>query len=700
MTNIGENFEKDRARLEALRREIRSHNDLYYAQDAPEISDDQWDALFRELLDLEARYPELAAPDSPTRTVGAPAPAGGLAKVRHEAPMMSLDKALRPEEIVEFVEKTRRFLGVDTDKAQGSPGAGNEIKFHTMPKFDGLAIELIYENGRLVLAATRGDGVTGENVTPNARAIAGIPEELAAPSGGLFGPKRPERLTVRGEVYMEKDEFLRLNQRREEEGQPPFANPRNAAAGSLRQLDAAVTKSRCLGFFAYGLAEPLATGLADYGEVMEALKSWGLAVESSSYTSGGHSLAEVLKIFNDLEAARDALPYEIDGLVVTIEDLTFWPRLGATARAPRYAVAGKFKPRLAETTVRQIEIQVGRTGVLTPVARLEPVAVGGVTVSNATLHNQDEVARKDVREGDAVLVRRAGEVIPEVVEVVLSKRPADSVAYVFPTECPVCGTPVLRKEGEAAIRCPNPWCPAQVRERFYHFGGKNALNIMGLGDSLVDRLLSDGLVKIPTDLYRLTVEQLQALPRFGEKSARNLLDELEKSKTAPLWRFIHALGIRHVGERTSQILAERFSSLDALGAASEEELTQINDVGPEVAAGLAEFFNQPLNAPFLADLTGGELGIRPTIEEAGAGSGPKPLAGKKFVLTGTLTTFTRAEAKARLTALGGQVMSSVSRETNFVVAGEASGSKLAKAVELGVTVLSEEEFVKMLDNPQ
>ena len=682
-------IEKDRLRIEELRREIKYHNDLYYAQDAPEISDDQWDALFRELKDLETLHPELVTPDSPTQTVGAAAVSSGLAKVRHETPMMSLDKALTPEEIGDFVARTGRFLGT----AEG-------LTFHTMPKFDGLAIELIYENGRLVLAATRGDGVTGENVTPNARTIAGIPEGLAEPSGGgLFGPKIPSRLTVRGEVYMEKEEFLQLNQRREEDGQPPFANPRNAAAGSLRQLDAAVTKDRKLGFFAYGLADPMGTGLRTYGEVMETLKSWGLAVEPSRFSAGGRDLEGVLKIFAELEEARDGLPYEIDGLVVTIEDLSLWLRLGATARAPRYAVAGKFKPRLAETRVQKIEIQVGRTGVLTPVARLEPVLVGGVTVSNASLHNKDELARKDIREGDAVMVRRAGEVIPEVVEVVLSKRPADSVQYEFPMECPVCHTPAVRKDGEAAVRCPNPWCPAQVRERFFHFGGKNALNIMGLGDSLVDRLITENLVEIPTDLYRLTLDDLKVLPRYGEKSARNLLDELDKSRTAPLWRFIHALGIRHVGERTSQILAERFPSLRALGQAAEEELTQINDVGPEVAASIAEFFHNPLNEKFLADLTGEELGLNPSVDEPGSNSGPKPLSGKKFVLTGTLTSFTRAEAKARLTALGGQVMSSVSKETDFVVAGEAAGSKLTKAEQLGVAVLSEDELVNLLADP-
>ena len=679
--------ERDHLRIKELRAEIKRHNDLYYARDTPEISDDEWDVLFRELKDLEELHPELASPDSPTQTVGAPAPAGGLVKVRHEAQMMSLDKALNPSEIVDFVARTKRFLG-------GDPG----LTFHTMPKFDGLAVELIYDQGRLTLAATRGDGVTGENITANALTIGDIPERLTPAVGeGLFGGRRfPDHLTVRGEVYMEKGEFLRLNARREEEGLPVFANPRNAAAGSLRQLDPSVTRARKLGFFAYGLADPAAPGFTAYGEMMDTLKSWGLAVESSDYSSGGRGLEEVLEVFARLEEERDDLPFEIDGLVITIEDLTLWPRLGATARAPRYALAAKFKPRLAETTVLKIEIQVGRTGVLTPVARLNPVAVGGVMVSNASLHNEDELARKDVRPGDTVLVRRAGEVIPEVVEVVLDKRPEGLPPFVFPVDCPVCGTKSVRREGEAARRCPNPWCPAQVRERFYHFGGKNSLNIIGLGDSLVDRLLNDGLVKIPTDLYRLTLDQLKVLPRFGEKSAQNLLNSLAQSKTAPLWRFIHALGVRHVGERTSQILADHFKSLAALRRASVEELTGLNDVGPEVAESVQEFFANPLNQDFLADLADGGLGIEPAAGAETAGPGA-PLSGKKFVLTGTLTNFTRAEAKARLASLGGQVMSSVSRETDYVVAGEAAGSKLAKAEELSIPVLSEAAFQALLN---
>lgn len=672
------------SRVSALRAEILRHNELYYTQDSPEISDDQWDRLFNELKGLELRYPALLRPDSPTQTVGAPLAPGGLAKVRHESQMMSLDKVLRPEELLDFEARTQRFLG-----------SKKELRYHVMPKFDGLAIELVYEGGRLALAATRGDGLIGENVTPNALTIDDIPEKIdLSPGKDLFStPNPPSRLTVRGEVFMEKEEFSRLNAAREEEGLSVFANPRNAAAGALRQLDPEVTKSRRLRFFAYGVADPAATFLESYGQLMEALRGWGFAVESSGFSASNKTAAEALNYYEGLEAARDGLPYEIDGLVMTVEDLSLWARLGATSHRPRYAVAAKFKPRLAETRVRDINIQVGRTGVMTPVARLEPVLVGGVTVSNASLHNEDELARKDVRIGDAVMVRRAGDVIPDVVEVVLNKRPLDSKKFVFPSECPACHSLSVRREGEAARRCPNPWCSAQVRERFYHFGGKNALSIVGLGNNLVDRLLSSNLVKIPTDLYRLGLDDLKTLPRLGEKSAQNLLHSIEVSKSAPLWRFIHAIGIRHVGERTSRALADHFAGLSELGRATEEELLNINDVGPEVAQSILDFFKNPLNDEFLAALSDPALGLAPSREEA---AGPDaPLAGLKFVLTGTLGAFTRAEAKARIIALGGQVMSAVSRETDFVVAGEAAGSKLKQAESLGIRVLTEAEFAAL-----
>ena len=660
-----------RARLNFLRSEIKRHNELYYLRDDPEITDDEWDELFRNLRELEAAHPALITPDSPTRTVGAAVPPDGLEKVRRTIPMMSLDKALKPGELVEFAERSKRFLG------EAAP-----LTFHTMPKFDGLALELVYEDGGLVLAATRGDGLTGENVTANALTIGDIPARLSRPPW-------PARLTVRGEVFMEKEDFGRLNALRQEEGLAVFANPRNAAAGALRRLVAAVTRERRLKFFAYAFLEN--EGLATYGQSLSALRDWGFKVENSPYTRGGMGLEEVLRLFEELKEARDDLPYEIDGLVVNLDDLSLWPRLGATARAPRYAMAAKFQPRLGETRVLGIDLQVGRTGVLTPVARLEAVPVGGVTVKNASLHNEDELRRKDVRPGDTVWVRRAGEVIPEVVAVVLAKRPADSRPFVWPEACPVCATLLERRPGEAAWRCSNPWCPAQIKEKFYHFGSQNALDITGLGEKLVEQLLAAGLVRIPTDLFRLTLADLAALPRFGEKSARNFLAALEKARTAPLQRFIHALGIRHVGERTSLTLAENFHSLAALSQARAEDLTSLSDVGLEVAASLEEFFQNPLNKEVLADLTGEELGLEPRPPDPAPGRAGL-LSGRKFVLTGTLTRFTRSEAKARLTALGAMVLSSVSRETDYVVAGEAAGGKLARARELGVNILSEEEF--------
>ena len=674
-------------RIKELQKQILHHNELYYDQNNPTITDDQWDILFRELQELESRHPELVSPSTPTQTVGATV-GTALPKVRHKKPMMSLDKAFNSDEIKEFVTKTKRFLGEK-----------EELKFHTMPKFDGLALELIYQKGQLVMATTRGDGVTGENVTAQARTIGGIPEQLSQiklTSGDLFSTTTPpDELTVRGEVYMEKEEFLRLNNNREKEGLSLYANPRNVAAGALRQLDSEITRSRRLQFFAYGLADPEALELPTYGEIMGALKGLGFTVESSPWTGGGKNLEQVLAVYEDLSKVRTGLPYEIDGLVITLENLDIWERLGSTSRAPRYALAVKFKAELAETLVRAIEIQVGRTGVLTPVARLEPVTVGGVTVSNATLHNEDELKRKDVRPGDTVLVRRAGDVIPEVVEVVMDKRPADLPAFVFPHQCPECETEATRPVGEVAWRCLNPWCPAQVRERIIHFGSKNTLDITGMGESLVDLLLKEKLVRIPTDLYRLTLDQLKVLPRFGEKSAKNLLNSLEESKTAPLWRFIHALGIRHVGERTSQILATHFTSLTHLTQAREEDLTAIGEIGEEVGNCIREFFQNPAQSQLVADLTGGDLGINPTKEEP-MGEDDRPLSGLKFVLTGTLSTMTRAEAKARLTTLGGQVMSSISRETDYLVAGESAGSKLARAESLAVPVLSEADFATML----
>jgi DNA ligase (NAD+) len=559
-----------------------------------------------------------------------------------------------------------------------------------MPKFDGLAAEMVYEGGRLAIASTRGNGRVGENITANALTIGDIPKKIPL---SPFPKKCRAEIKVRGEVYMEKAEFAKLNEAREENGLPLFANPRNAAAGSLRQLDPGVTKGRELRFFGYGLVLPDMSAWSGYSGLMESLRESGFRVEDSPFTGVRGGMAEVGEVFGRLREKRGSLPFEADGLVVNVEDLSLWARLGSTSHAPRWAVAAKFKPVQAETRVLDIEVQVGRTGALTPVAVMEPVSVGGVTVSQATLHNDFELKRKDVRVGDTVIVHRAGDVIPEIESVVLEKRKKGSEPFHFPELCPVCGTRAERPEGEAVSRCPNKNCPAQIEARLIHFGAKGALDVDGMGPKLAKALLESGLVKIPTDIFRLDHASLEALPRLGEKSADNLLRSIEKAKTQSLWRFINALSIRHAGERVSQILAEHFKSLKELSEADIPRLTAINDIGPEAARNIYDFFRSPLNRQFLSDLMDGSLGIKPQLEAPASGGS---LSGLRFVLTGTLPTLTRAEAKSRIMAAGGRVLSSVSRETDWVVAGEAAGQKLAQAEKLGVKVTDEAGLLKML----
>ncbi|MDR2387465.1 MAG: NAD-dependent DNA ligase LigA [Deltaproteobacteria bacterium] len=657
-----------------LREEIRRHNDLYFQQDSPEIPDDAYDRLLRELQDLERAHPELAL-GSPTTEVAPPPGGRALKEVIHDSPMLSLDKALNVQEILDFEERVKRFLG-----------SNESFGFYTMPKFDGLAVELNYDQKVLVLASTRGDGRRGEDITSNVRTIDDIPKNLnqGAPEGRLF---------VRGEVYMEKEEFSRLNEEREAEGLSIFANPRNAAAGSLRQLDPSVTQQRNLKFFAYGLSDAKMAESESYGRLMEKLGHWGFPVETSKSSKVNQNLAEALAVFRDLEAGRDNLPFEVDGLVITLDDLSLWDRLGATSRAPRYAVAAKFKPRAAKTQVLNIEIQVGRTGALTPVAFMEPVLVSGVRVAQATLHNEDELKRKDVRVGDYVILQRAGDVIPEIVEVDLEKRPVGLSPFVFPKICPICATPAVRKEGEAVSRCPNRSCPAQIEARLIHFAHKNALDIDGLGQKVAAQLLANNLVKLPSDLFKLSAQDLKALPRFGEKSALKLIEGIDQARSKALWRFINALSIRHVGERVSQILAEHFDSLEALSKATNDQLQAINDIGPEVAKSLLDFFQSPLNHHFLADLMDPAL-VKPSHTQPLTEG---LLSDKRFVLTGTLNTMTRAEAKARITAKGGRVLSTVSKETDYLVAGQAAGSKLTTAQKLNLPILDEEAFIKLLN---
>ena len=662
-----------RKRVEELRKEIEHHNYLYYVLDQPEISDAEYDRLMRELQELEARYPELITPDSPTRRVGAE-PLKAFGEVRHEVPMLSLNNAFSSEEAREFDRRARELLGVDV------------IDYAVEPKLDGLAISLLYRDGQLVQGATRGDGYRGEDVTANVRTIKAIPLHLR-------GQGWPTVLEVRGEVIMTKAGFEKLNDEQRRRGEKIFANPRNAAAGSLRQLDPRVTASRPLTFFAYGLGRVDGGRLPDrHSRIMQRLRDWGVPINREGKVVKG--IDGCLAYHRAMQEKRESLPYEIDGVVYKVDRLDWQERLGYVARAPRWALAHKFPAHEEITRVIDIEVQVGRTGALTPVAKLEPVRIGGVTVTSASLFNQDEIDRLDVRIGDYVVVRRAGDVIPQIVSVVKSRRKGRLRKFHLPDKCPVCGSPTYRPPGEAVTYCTGGlFCPAQRKRALEHFASRRAMDIEGLGTKLIDQLVDKGLVKDPADLYRLTKEQLVSLERMGPKSADNLLAQLDKSKSTTLPRFLYALGIHDVGEVTAQTLAEHFGSLEALMAASEEDLMAVPDVGPAVAGSIRQFFSQKHNRDVIRRLR--ETGVHwPDIT-------PKkpeelPLAGKTFVLTGALASMTRDEAKEQLQQLGARVSGSVSRKTDYVVVGEDPGSKADKARELGVTMLDEKAFLKLL----
>ncbi len=661
-----------RARAEDLRRQIDYHNYRYYVLDDPEIPDSEYDRLMRELQELEAAHPELITPDSPTQRVGAQ-PLKEFAEVRHAIPMLSLGNAFSDEEMADFDERVRKLLNVE------------QIEYSAEPKLDGLAISLRYEKGILVQGATRGDGHRGEDVTSNVRTIGAIPLRL-------LGEGWPAVLEVRGEIFMPKKGFEELNRRARKKGEKTFANPRNAAAGSLRQLDPKITATRPLSFYAYGWGELSVEKLGDsYSDAMAVIKEYGLPVSPELNVVQG--LQGCLDYFDAMTRKRDSLDYEIDGVVFKVNDLQQQERLGFVSRAPRWAIARKFPAQEALTVVKDVEFQVGRTGAVTPVARLDPVEVGGVTVRNATLHNMDEVKKKDVHIGDTVYVRRAGDVIPEIVRVLPEPRPKTAREVVLPKHCPVCGSDVIKPEGEAVARCTGGlYCPAQRKEAIKHFASRRAMDIEGLGDKLVEQLVEQELIHDPADLYSLTRQQLMGLERMGEKSAQNLLDALERSKETTLAHFLYALGIREVGEATSQTLAQQFGSLEALEKASEEELQETPDIGPIVAAHIAAFFHQPHNREVIDKLL--QAGIHwPVVERAA--EEVLPLKGKTFVLTGNLSRH-RSEIKAELQALGAKVAGSVSRKTDYVVAGEAAGSKLAKAEELGITILDEEQLDELL----
>ena len=659
------------ARIAALRAELKEHNYRYYVLDAPVIKDDEYDRLLRELEKLETRLGEPVPADSPTRTVGAP-PSTVFTPRRHAVPLLSLANAFSDEEVLAFDKRLRELLG-DTP-----------LSYIAEPKIDGLAINLRYERGHLTVAATRGDGRSGEDVTDNVRTIANIPWRLP---GDV-----PEVLEVRGEVYMGKAAFAALNEAQQAAGEKAFANPRNAAAGSLRQLDARVTAKRSLSFFAYGVGlggEHLAA--TQFG-LLARLKDMGFPIQQVAVLPDTHAL---LARFAALQKQRAGMPYEIDGLVYKVNDLALHGELGEVARSPRWAIAHKFPAEEVETLLLGVDFQVGRTGAITPVARLQPVAVGGVTVSNATLHNMDEIVRKDVRIGDTVIVRRAGDVIPEVARVVAGKRPQDARAIELPTACPVCGSDVIRPEDEAVARCSGGlFCSAQLKEAIRHFASRRAMDIDGLGDKLVEQLVDAGLVEHVNGLYRLKVADVAALERMAEKSATNLIAAIESSKDTTLARFIYALGIREVGEATAASLARFFGDLDGLMQADAETLQQVPDVGPVVAECVLGFFAQDHNREVIDGLLA--AGIHwPAAKTTG---GERPLAGKTYVLTGMLSSMSRNEAKDRLEALGAKVASSVSGHTTAVIAGEAAGSKLAKAESLGVSLLSEDDLQALLNN--
>jgi DNA ligase (NAD+) len=663
-------------RVQKLRKEIEAHNFRYYVLDDPSVPDAEYDRLMRELVELERSHPELISPDSPTQRVGA-APAKGFGEVRHSQPMLSLENAFSDEDVRAFERRARERLGLD-----------GPLTYSAEPKLDGVAISLRYEAGLLSTAATRGDGSVGEDVTQNVRAIRSVPLRLR-------GKAVPPLLEVRGEVFMPRRAFESLNEAARSAGERTFANPRNAAAGSLRQLDSRITASRRLQMFAYGIGETRGWILPSaHSEILAALVGFGLAVNRlGSLVEGADGC---LAYYRSIAGRRESLPYDIDGVVYKVNDLRLQERLGFVSRAPRWAVAHKFPAQEEMTVVQAVEFQVGRTGAITPVARLRPVFVGGVTVSNATLHNIDELNRKDVRVGDTVIVRRAGDVIPEVVGVVMEHRLSGSLPVHLPAACPVCGSEVSRPEGEVVARCSGGlYCPAQRKEALRHFASRRAMDIQGLGEKIIDQLVDGELVRSPADLYRLSGDDLAGLQRMGAKSAGNLLQAIQDSRETTLPRFLYALGIRNVGEATAIALAEHFRSLSALRAASPEMVEKVPDVGPIVAAAVHAFFRESRNTAVIDGLL--DAGVKWADLEAAAPSLTGPFQGLTFVVTGTLGRMTRDEAKQTIRSLGGKVSESVSKNTSWLLCGSNPGSKLAKAEALGVPVMAEQHFIKAID---
>ncbi|KAF0220386.1 MAG: DNA ligase [Geobacteraceae bacterium] len=661
-------------RIKNLREEINRHNHLYYVLDRPEITDAEYDLLFLELARLEKEFPDLVTPDSPTQRIGA-APLEKFAQVTHRIPMLSLENAFTDGDMRDFDERVKRFLGI---------AAAQEIEYVCEPKMDGVAVELVYEGGKLAVGSTRGDGFVGEDVTQNLKTVRAIPLRLTTDNP-------PRLLEVRGEVYLPLAPFQRLNSEREEAGEPPFANPRNAAAGSLRQLDSRITARRPLSIFCYAPGEVDGYGFTSQSDFLDTIPRWGLPTNPHIRKVSG--IGGVLAYYREMTEARETLPYEIDGVVVKVDSFALQRELGEKSRSPRWAIAYKFPPRQAITIIEDIVPSVGRTGVITPTAHLRPVEVSGVMVARATLHNWEEMERKDIRIGDTVVVERAGDVIPAVVKVVTEKRTGGEKPLPIPGKCPECGSEVVKIPGEVAVRCMGLSCPAQIRETIIHFASRDAMDIEGLGEKYIEQLLRLGLVKNVADLYYLERSDFMRFERMGDKLAENLLSAIERSKHKELSRFIYALGIRHVGEHTAKLLASAFGSIENLEKATEEELLSIREIGPQVAQSIRTFFHNRQNIEVIERML--RAGVTPSVEEKKVGG---RFTGKTFVFTGALTRFTRDEAKRLVENEGGHAAGSVSKKTDFVVAGAEAGSKLDKARELGVRVITEEEFLEMLES--
>ncbi len=659
-------------RVQELREQVNYHNYLYYVLDSPEISDAEYDRLFDELLELEKKHPELITPDSPTQRVGA-TPLEEFKTVRHSLPMLSLNKSTSEPEFLDFHRRVLELSGLSEKK----------IKYTVEPKFDGLAIELVYRKGIFTIGSTRGDGVVGEDVTQNLKTIKTIPLKL-------LGKTLPELLEVRGEVIINKDDFEKLNKQREKIEEPLFANPRNAAAGSVRQLDPKITSSRPLNMFVYGIGRVEGKSLSNHWESIHYLKELGFKL--SQYVELCDNVDQVKSYYDKLLKLRSDLPYEIDGMVIKVNEFVLQEKLGELSRSPRWAVAWKFPAQQENTKIKDIIVSVGRTGALTPVAILEPVRVGGVEVSRATLHNEDEIKKKDVRIGDTVVIQRAGDVIPEVVKVVESKRTGKEKKFVMPDKCPVCGSKVERPEGEAIHRCTGIACPAQIKENLAHFVSKGAMDMDGLGYKFLEQMVDKKIIQDQADLYFLKKEDMMKMDRMGDKLAENLLNAIDKSRNPSLANLIYALGIRNVGYHLAGVLAKNFKSIDNLAKQTVDDLTQVYEIGPIVALSIYNFFHNPKNLKVLEKLKKG--GVKFPVEKAKAKE--TPLSGKTFVLTGGLDSFTREEATKIIEEMGGGVSSSVSKKTDFVLVGKDPGSKYDNALKLGVKTINEEEFKKLL----